>query len=101
MRLFPVIAAVLMLAGCMSVPVVPSSPSDWSAANERCQEATKDYEVSGLRKTMIYASNVVVLPVTTALTLGLAGVFVSPMSDVQARQYLREQCMTKLGYGNK
>jgi len=85
---------VLALAGCATARLYGPVTQD---QRDQCRAESDAAEVSALRKTLIYSSNVVVFPVTTALTLGFGGVVVYPMSDYEWKAKTYEMCMAKIG----
>src|SRR5262249_24567630 len=94
-----VIALAVMLVGCAPVPSRSWEGADADADWGRCRAASDDKEPGALAKTGIYASNMLVVPISTVLTLGFETVYVHPLSGDEAREYYFGQCMRNLGYG--
>lgn len=86
--------ALVMLAGCATTRV-PSIVTD--TQRDECRAESDAAEMSGLRKALIYSSNIVVFPVTTALTLGFGSMVVYPMSEGEWKAKTYERCMAKIG----
>jgi len=92
---------VVLLAGCATVPREARDPTQSQADMDRCYAESKDpakAEFGPIAKALVYASNIVVVPVTAALTLTLGTMYVYPQTGWEAQQTYYKSCMTKLGY---
>lgn len=97
MKTTAIVLAAVMLVGCATLRPYAEAPD---STTERCRAETKDLTVSTGRKILAYSSNIIVVPVTTALTLGLGTVVMTPMTDDQWRNYNYSQCMARSGYAS-
>lgn len=102
-----IIVLVLLATGCATTR--PTKQNEWrlvdgawvssdEADRKMCHDATSTMTVSTGRKVAIYATNILVIPVSTALTLGFMPVFMHPMTDPEWQTYNYKRCMANLGY---
>lgn|SRR5262249_26705240 len=91
-----IIVLALLVAGCVTYRPYDGPLAD--ADRDHCREESKGREPGIGAKVAVYASNIVVVPLTFGLTLGMGTMFMAPLTGYEAEQHYFDQCMTRLGY---
>ncbi len=94
-------AALLMISGCATFQAKSWSAPTVDADRDQCRAEAQDAAWGTTHKVLVWASNIVWVPVTMPLILVGGPYFFRPLTDDQARTLAYDRCMTKLGYSVK
>lgn len=98
MRSVAFVLALVVLAGCATTTGKPWNGAQADADRDYCHDQAKDKEPSTAEKVAVYASNILIVPISTALTLGFGTVYAYPKTGYEAQRAYFDQCMVRLGY---
>ena len=99
--LVTLVAALLMISGCATILAKSWSAPTVDADRDQCRAEAQDAAWGTAHKALVWASNIVWVPVTMPLILVGGPYYFHPPTDDQARAIAYDRCMMKLGYNVK